>query len=880
MNNFLHNLRRAFASGSGKHNSTNSKTNPNGVRPKLPPLTKDNWWLYVDTGIQVLRGIVIAGICGIILAGFLGLGVGLGYFASIIDNTPVPAKAAMRKSIKRADSAATLYYANDVKLGTVKSDLVRTTVKLDQVSPWLQKAVVATEDEDFFNHSGVMPKSLIRAVISSVTGIGSQTGGSTLTQQLVKMQLLSSETTFKRKAKEIVLAMRVDKFMSKQDILNAYLNVATFGRNNRGQNIAGVEEAAEGLFGTTAAKLNVEQAAFIAGLPQSPFGYTPYTQTGAFAKTLDVGIKRQKTVLFRMYRAGYLSKKEYAQAKAYNIKKDFLKQSSGSTIDTKSTDYAYNAVFSQAVTILAKQLAKQDGITGAKLDSKELTAYKTDAETLFKTKGYEIHSTLLSSVYKKMQEVMNEYKANFGVDHTYTVTDPNTGEIKTVTESPQNGMVLLDNDTGAILSFVGGTNGEVNHTTTSRSPGSAIKPILDYGPGIEQKVIGSNSVIADFPLTKFGDYKPTDFGDTVQNKFVPATTALSKSYNITALNLYNVVRQRMNVQDYMKKIGITTLTNNDYAQIGLGIGGTDYGVTVNQLTSAFATYANGGVHASTYMIDKITDPSGKVVYQHKQKRTRVVSKATSYIMKHMMNAVVDSGTAASLNSYLSFSTKNLMGKTGESNNERDSWFIGSTPGVSLGAWMGYDNNYRHSFNLASSATRTEIHYWAQQMNAIYKLIPNRMRVNESMAKPATVKSVAVNSMTGMPNGSVSYNGSTIKTSGNTVTSMYNDWTPGSLTSQFGVGGTSADYKLFWDFMGGASNGYGTQTKGDQTLDDVLKTSDDTTDGDTTGTDGTQTSSSSSSASSGSSTSSSSSSVISSSSSSTAETAVSSSSTAQ
>lgn len=257
---------------------------------------------------------------------------------------------------------------------------------------------------------------------------------------------------------------------------------------------------------------------------------------------------------------------------------------------------------------------------------------------------------------------------------------------------------------------------------------------------------------------------------------MPATTALSKSYNITALNLYNVVRQRMNVQDYMKKIGITTLTNNDYAQIGLGIGGTDYGVTVNQLTSAFATYANGGVHASTYMIDKITDPSGKVVYQHKQKRTRVVSKATSYIMKHMMNAVVDSGTAASLNSYLSFSTKNLMGKTGESNNERDSWFIGSTPGVSLGAWMGYDNNYRHSFNLASSATRTEIHYWAQQMNAIYKLIPNRMRVNESMAKPATVKSVAVNSMTGMPNGSVSYNGSTIKTSGNTVTSMYNDWT--------------------------------------------------------------------------------------------------------
>ena len=218
-----------------------------------------------------MRGLFVALIAGLILLGFLGLGLGMGYFASIVDATPIPTKTALKHSITRADTAATLYYANNVKLADVKSDLVRSNVSLDEVSPWLQKAVVATEDEDFFDHSGVMPKSLIRAVISSVTGIGSQTGGSTLTQQLVKMQLLSSETTFKRKAKEIVLAMRVDKFMSKQDILNAYLNVATFGRNNKGQNIAGVEAAAEGLFGVSAAKLNIAQAAFIAGLPQSGY---------------------------------------------------------------------------------------------------------------------------------------------------------------------------------------------------------------------------------------------------------------------------------------------------------------------------------------------------------------------------------------------------------------------------------------------------------------------------------------------------------------------------------------------------------------------------------------------------------------------------------
>ncbi|MCI1283353.1 MAG: penicillin-binding protein [Lacticaseibacillus songhuajiangensis] len=812
---------------------------------ELPPFSKDTVWLYIDTALQTFKGLIIAAVVGLIILGSLGLGLGMGYFASIIDKTSIPTRTALRRNITNADNSATMYYANNVQLADVKSDLVRKSVPLNQMSPWVQKAVVATEDEDFFKHKGVMPKSIIRAVISSVTGVGSQTGGSTLTQQLVKMQLLSSETTFKRKAQEIMLAQRVDKYMSKQEILAAYLNIATLGRNNKGENIAGVEAAAEGIFGTTAAKLNLAQAAFIAGLPQSPFGYTPYNTNGTFVKDLKPGLARQRTVLFRMYRAGYITAKQYADAKKYNLKAHFLRKSSAEN-SQESTDFAYNAVFSQAETIIAEKLAKRDDLTVSEMksDSNLYNQYLTSAATLLRTKGYKIHSTVIKSVYDKMQTTMQNYKYTFGTTHTYSYTDPNTGVQKTATEPAENGTVLLDNNTGAILGFVGGVQKGVNHIYTTRSPGSTIKPIIVYGPAIENKLIGSESALADFK-TNFSGYSVTDYGGVIQNKFIPASKALAWSYNIPAINLYNAVRKKINVKSYMEKMGITTLTNNDYSQLGLGLGGTDYGVTLSAQASAFSTFANGGQHVKSYMISKITDPSGNIIYQHKTKKTRVFSKATSYIMSKMLSGVVSDGTAASVGSSLLFNSKNLIGKTGTSNNYRDIWFIGSTPGVTLASWMGYDNNYGQTFNMSSSGSSINQRYWTAQMNAIYQQIPDRLKVNKTMAKPSTVKSVLVNSETGYPNGSTTFNGSTVSTSGNEVESLYNNWKPGALTSHFAIGGTSENYLSFWTH----SADYGKTTDGSGSSSDDSSTTSTTSDALTSSTGSTNSSSSSSSSSS-------------------------------
>ena len=221
-----------------------------------------------------------------ILGGVFAGGVGAGYFASLVKDEKVSLAESYEKgylSIRR--NIVTCIFDNDVPLGKLRADIDREEIKISDVSDYLKKAVIATEDEYFFEHNGVVPKALLRAVFQEFTNSAVQTGGSTLTQQLIKNQILTNEVSFDRKAKEVLLALRVERFLEKDDILEAYLNVSTFGRNSSGQNIGGVQAAAKGIFGVDAKDLNLPQAAFIAGLPQSPFRYTPFTNQGELKST-------------------------------------------------------------------------------------------------------------------------------------------------------------------------------------------------------------------------------------------------------------------------------------------------------------------------------------------------------------------------------------------------------------------------------------------------------------------------------------------------------------------------------------------------------------------------------------------------------------------
>lgn len=788
-----------------------SRQHTNGQRQDPTP---NDWQFKFNVVMSTIRALMRFLLALLFIGGGLAFGLLLGYFSGLMSQENVPTYASMKRQISDVKQSSELYFTNNVKLDNVKSDLLRKQVSSDEMSPYLKEAIVATEDSDFYHHNGVVPKSLIRAILAEVTGAGVQTGGSTLTQQLVKMQLLSSETTWKRKATEIMLALRVDKYFSKDEILESYLNVATFGRNNAGQNIAGVEEAAQGLFGVSAKDLSLPQAAFIAGLPQSPSVYTPYTQTGAVKKDVSLGMRRKDIVLFRMYRNGDITNKQYQDAKNVDLASQFQAKGTASE-QTVKYGYVYNLLLSRARTILIKQLIKQDGrnVTKVTADDALYDKYYTQADTLLKTKGYRIDSTINKNIYDELQDATSQASSSFGQTYTETAYDTNLQKQVTVTEPVQVGSVVLDNTTGKILAFVGGRDydeSQVNHAfDTLRSPGSTMKPLLVYGPAVENNVINTQTQIADFPKS-FNGYKPSDYGQKSLNKFVPAETALKFSYNLPAVNLYDYMLNKTNIKpaSYLEKMGIS-LTSKETSELGIALGGTSQGISVQQDASAFSTYANGGTRVDPYVISKITAPDGKVVYQHKEVKTDVYSKSTAYIMQHLMKQVVKSGTASALNWHLNFDADNVWGKTGTNNDNKDIWFVGSTPGITMATWMGYDNFYGNQHVLSDDASAINLSYWSSLANTIHTNQPEVLKLSQSMKKPSGVKSHSVLESTGTKDGTVTVDGSTVSLKGNTVTALFNNSDAKDATEKFAIGGTDKNYKLFYDHLNGISNGYGT-----------------------------------------------------------------------
>ena len=207
--------------------------------------------------LQVIWNLSLLFILLIILGISFAGGLGAGYFASLVKDEPVRSYESMKKDIYNYEETSELYFANDVYLGKLYTDLEREEIALKDVSPHLVNAVIATEDEYFYEHKGIVPKSIMRALYQEVSNASVQSGGSTLTQQLIKNQILTNEVSFERKAKEILLAIRLEKFFKKDEILEAYLNVSTFGRNSSGRNIAGVQAAAKGIFGVNASEVNL-----------------------------------------------------------------------------------------------------------------------------------------------------------------------------------------------------------------------------------------------------------------------------------------------------------------------------------------------------------------------------------------------------------------------------------------------------------------------------------------------------------------------------------------------------------------------------------------------------------------------------------------------
>ncbi|KZE64594.1 hypothetical protein AWM68_10660 [Fictibacillus phosphorivorans] len=664
----------------------------------------------------------------LILGGVFAAGVGAGFFASLVKNEPVRAYSSMKEDIYNYEETSTVYFDNDQYMGKLQSDLDRQEVKLKDVSPYVIKAVISTEDQYFYEHDGVVPKAIFRAMYEEFSGAPIVTGGSTLTQQLIKNQILTNEVSFDRKAKEILLAMRLEKVLKKDDILEAYLNIVPYGRNSSGRNVAGIQAASEGIFGVPASKLNLAQSAYLAGLPKNPFVYTPFTKGGEQKEDMSAGIKRMKTVLSRMLSAGSITQAEYDEATSYDIQKNLTKKQQSSFEKYPALTVE---VQKRTIEILTKLQAEKDGKKIGDLTPEELKEYEDNARVQVRQKGIKIHTTINQKIYDEMQAVIANANL-FGPANEYV------GNKKLEKPEPEEvGATLIDNKTGKIISFVAGRDfnrEQTNHATVmKRQNGSTMKPLLAYSLALETGKVQPGSIVPDSPI-QYGSHSIGNW-DGKYDGLVSVRHSLKYSRNTPAIRSY----MRVNTDEALNRLarmGVTSISPNDRGAPVLAIGGMTNGVTVEENTNAFATFANGGNFVDAYMIEKIESNDGDLIYQHKSEPVQVYSPQTSFLLLDMMRDVVNGGTGSHINRYLAFNS-DWAGKSGTTNDDYDSWFVGSNPNVSLGVWLGYDTPDSLVKGDGGTGKRNQ-RIWALLANAAYKHSPQLMDPEQRFAMPSGI----------------------------------------------------------------------------------------------------------------------------------------------
>lgn len=659
----------------------------------------------------------------------LSAGLAIGYVGGLVKDQPVLTQKEMKDQINNISQNSEVYFGSGEKLGTINSELIRKTVSYEELGDNVKNAIIASEDSNFYSNSGIDIWAVLRATHSEATGART-TGGSTITQQLVKNQLLDNSRSYERKAKEILLALRVDSHFSKNEILENYLNVAPFGKNSLGQNISGIETAAQGVFGVHSKDLNIAQAAYLVGFVQSPYRYTPFDSAGNIRpdEELQAGFERQQYVLERMLSNDFITKEQFEEAKKFDIKGAYTKQKY-----SEYTDYPYirDEVTSSVAEILAEQTAKKNNREEEfKNDSDYRNELIEKSRIKFITGGYKVKTTL----DKKLYDTLQETKKQFASYPTYTQGG--------VVYPLEIGASVIENSTGKILAFIGGMDykkQQLNHATrTRRSPGSTIKPLLVYGPAIDKGYITPNSTVLDKRFNHYG-WKPENY-DMSQRGYLPAREALARSLNLPTVRLYSAFYKEDPVTNYLEKMGVEGLTESDKTNLATAIGGMTYGLSVTENTSAFSTFANKGEHKKAHIIEEIENNDGELVYKADFSPVKVFEESTSYLIVNMLGDVINKsyGLSHDMPSKLKFNSKNLFVKTGTSEYYNDLWVVGGSTKITVGLWNGYDSPAKvPSYDYAQRS-------WIAIMNAIYALDKNLIAPDTAFSRPKSVVDASIN----------------------------------------------------------------------------------------------------------------------------------------
>ena len=582
-------------------------------------------------------------------------------------------------------------------IAELTGDENRKIITLEQMTTYLPKAYVAIEDERFEKHHGVDLKTTAKAAISFVINGGKSTagGGSTITQQVVKNVTQDKDTRgikgVLRKVKEWVKAYQIEEVLSKDQILELYLNLIYIGGNKDNR---GVEIASEYYFNKTAKDLSIAQCAFLAGINHSPNRYNPYSSTDVTERISS----RTKTVLYKMKELTYITPEEYDTAVA-EVEAGF-----------KFENGAKGNVYSSHTDALITQIINQI------MEEKQIS--KDAATTYLYSSGLKIYSTQVSSIQTVMEE---EAKDNFYVIKSIEDSKNEDGTLVTA----QGAMVVLEPSTGKVVGCIGQigekntSRGQNRATQSLRSPGSTFKPLADILPGIEEGIITPATKYADnktiFNEGKINEYKPENY-----NKFTGIRTvrsAVTTSQNIPFIKVLAELGTEKSIE-YLKKMGISTLDENRDTGLPLAIGGLTYGVSPLEMAAAYAAIANNGNYIEPIFYTKVEDLDGKIVLEPTQKTEKVCSEDTAYMLKDLLVSVVkDSGATAS---YCAISGIDVAAKTGTSNDDKDRWLCGFTNYYAGAAWIGFDDPEEvYVGNKRNPAGQL----FSQVMKAIHKGLP-------------------------------------------------------------------------------------------------------------------------------------------------------------
>ncbi len=670
---------------------------------------------------SLLLGVVFTSlkmtVLAFIVVGFIGMGLLLGVVKAYVETTPSLDVAQLTIS----DYTSYLYDMNGNLLSSIADVEYRDWVDIENIPDMLKNAFISVEDVRFYKHSGVDFKRLFSAALE-ILGNSNSSGGSTITQQLIKNKVLGAQRNYKRKIQEAYLALELETLIDKDTILEAYLNDVDLGESNYG-----VKSGAKDYFGKELSELTVRECAMLAGLTQAPYRYDPRKNMYQRNK-MEVTDERTNSVLSRMYQAGFITKDQYQSAMTEQVKIVEVSE------QKQMYDMAYFVEY--AISDVVTHLLEARGLSNT-------SANRSAVENELRTSGYQIYTTVDPTIQKTVQATLTGWDNYPSLADTSKSLMVETKEDGTVIETvePQAAAVVMDFHTGELRAIIGGRNEPtvrkgINRASQSYTEvGSSIKPLAVYGPALDLGYSpGSITYNMDGPIQGWNTEKGYPSGG-LDSRYGPVTfrRAIVSSLNVPAAHvLMDDVTPAIAAQ-YLYQLGATeNKINVDGAGLALGTSG----LTPIQMAAAYATIANDGVYQEPLSFTKVLDAQGNVVLDADEVRDshRVFQQSTAWLLVDMMTDAVKTGTGTKAK----IDDMTVAGKTGTNSDYASVYFAGMTPYYVSTLWVGHDYP-ANKLKKGSSGGNEAAPIWQAYMAKIHEGLADKAIIDEDPTSLGLVK---------------------------------------------------------------------------------------------------------------------------------------------